>query len=129
MKSNKAHFLLTFEWDSKNETLEIHADNEGLEKLKSKIDSLLSNPTNDDFHLMTAEWGGNELSDKKQSQENAIINHVKIFKWNDKQRFSGRQRQLKRILLTLLGREQCLLFFPEFMNKDQESSIEHKKYD
>ncbi|MBS0622494.1 MAG: immunity protein 32 [Verrucomicrobia bacterium] len=34
----------------------------------------------DHFHLMTAEWGGSELSDEKQSTENEIINHVKIFK-------------------------------------------------
>ena len=45
------------------------------------IDSLLSKADCDHIHLMTNEWGGNELSDKKQSPENELINHVKIFKW------------------------------------------------
>lgn len=83
MNKNKSNYLLTFEWDKKNETLEIHANQNGLEKLKSMIDSLLSKSQPDHIHLMTKEWGGNELSSPVQSSENEIINHVKVFKWTD----------------------------------------------
>lgn len=53
MNSNKPHYLLTFEWDAKNELLEIHGNQKGLEKLKSMIDSLLSRTHSDHTHLMT----------------------------------------------------------------------------
>jgi len=81
MNINEPSDLLTFEWDSNNETLEIHCNQKGLEKLKHMIDSLLVKKNSDHVHLMTNEWGGNELSDEKQNTENEIINHVKIFKW------------------------------------------------
>ncbi|MBA3238014.1 MAG: immunity protein 32 [Parachlamydiaceae bacterium] len=83
MNSNKKHCLLTFEFDAKNEMLEIHANQKGLENLKTVIDSLLSKTDCDHVHLMTTEWGGDGLSSEKQNQENEIINHVKIFKWID----------------------------------------------
>ena len=84
MNSNKPDYLLTFEWDSKNETLEIHGDQKGLARLKSAIDLLLTKTDGDHIHLMTSKWGGNELSDEKQCSENEIINHVKFFKWPQK---------------------------------------------
>jgi hypothetical protein len=83
MNLNEKRYLLTFEVDAKNEMLEIHANQKGLEKLKGVIDSLLSRSDCDHVHLMTTEWGGDELSSEKQNQENEIINHVKIFKWVD----------------------------------------------
>lgn len=82
MASNKSNNLLTFEWDSENEVLEIHGNKKGLEKLKDIIDSLLTKTNNDHTHLMTKGWGGDELTDDKQCSENSIINHVKIFKWD-----------------------------------------------
>ena len=81
MNSNKSNYLLTFEWDSDNEILEIHGNGKGLEKLKNAIDSLIDKTDNDHIHLMTKSWGGDELSDDKQCLENALINHVKLFKW------------------------------------------------
>ncbi len=81
MNSNKSDYLLTFELGSKNEILEIHGNQKGLEKLKTLIDFLLAKTSNDHIHLMTESWGGDELSDDKQCSENEIINHVKIFKW------------------------------------------------
>ena len=83
MTSNKSDYVLTFEWDAKNEILEIHGNQKGLEKLKNVIDSLLAKTSNDHIHLMAKSWGGNELSDDKQCSENEIINHVKLFKWID----------------------------------------------
>lgn len=76
------HCLLTFEMDIKNEVLEVHCNERGLEKLKIMIDALAAKKQ-DHVHLMTKEWGGNELSGEKQSQENQLVNHVKIFKWID----------------------------------------------
>ena len=84
MNSNKHDYLLTFEWDYKNEILEIHGNQKGLEKLKTLIDSLLAKTSNDHSHLMTESWGGDELSDDKRCLDNEIINHVKIFKWVEK---------------------------------------------
>lgn len=81
MNLSKSNYLLTFESDIENELIEIHCDQQGLKKLKHVIDSLLSMQTPDYVHLMTQAWGGNELSEKKQGTKNAIVNHVKIFKW------------------------------------------------
>lgn len=81
MNSNKSDYLLIFELDSKNEILEIHGNQKGLEKLKTLIDSLLSKASSDHIHLMSENWGGYELSNDKQCEENEIINHVKLFKW------------------------------------------------
>ncbi|WP_316357967.1 Imm32 family immunity protein [Candidatus Neptunichlamydia sp. REUL1] len=81
MNLNSSNYLLTFESDTKNELIEVHCDQKGLEKLKCIIDSLLLTDAPDHVHLMTKSWGGNELSDEQQSPENTIANHVKIFKW------------------------------------------------
>lgn len=81
LNSNKSRYLLTFELDPDNEILEIHGNQVGLEKLRNVIDSLLAKNKNDHTHLMSENWGGNELSDDKQCSDNEIINHVKIFKW------------------------------------------------
>lgn len=51
MNSNKSDYLLIFELDSKNEILEIHGNQKGLEKLKTLIDSLLSKASSDHIHL------------------------------------------------------------------------------
>jgi len=81
MKSNKSEYLLTFEWDAKNETLEIHGNRIGLENLKKMIDSILTTNNDDHIHLMTKSWGGNELSNEKQCLKNTLIHHVKLFRW------------------------------------------------
>lgn len=81
MSSNKFDYILTFEWDSDNEALEIHGNKKGLEKLKNMIDLLLNKTTDDHAHLMTEDWGGNELSEESQCSDNELINHVKLFIW------------------------------------------------
>ena len=82
MKSNKKYHLLTFELDKKTKELEIHTDKEGLEILKKNIELLLKSEKNDHTHLMSEDWGGNELTKEKQSEQNELINSVKIFKWD-----------------------------------------------
>ena len=82
MNSNKNSHILTFEWDKENQVLEIHGNTEGLNLLKDKIDLLLKKKESDHTHLMSIEWGGDEITKIKQSPTNEMINSVKIFKWN-----------------------------------------------
>jgi hypothetical protein len=72
-------FDLTFEFDEKNDILEIHGDRNGLLFLQKKINFLLDKER-EHTHLLLQSWGG-ELSEKKQGEENKLIPHVKIFKW------------------------------------------------
>jgi hypothetical protein len=79
--------MLTFENDPKNETLEVHTDLKGLKYLHSQIESLIKHAEekgNEHLHLMTEDWGGKELTNEKQCDENALFNHVKIFCWHNK---------------------------------------------
>jgi len=78
---NDQSFLLSFEFDSKSETLEIHVNTQGLEKLIFALTHLLQASGNDHVHLMTSNWGGGELSSEEQYELNILINHVKVFKW------------------------------------------------
>jgi hypothetical protein len=73
-------YILTFEMTSDGDELEIHATKEGLEELKSQIESILEED-HEHTHLRTPNWGGHELSEAVQKEGNKIINHVKIFKW------------------------------------------------
>jgi len=75
--------MLTFEWDKASEKLEIHADNEGLQELVKQLEKLGSVKGNEHLHLMTKDWGGDELSGDKQNEESELIHHVEIFKWVD----------------------------------------------
>lgn len=73
--------LLTFEWNNRDEQLEIHGTEESLTKLRQKLNDLLKSKAPNSTHLMTEEWGGSELTSEKQGASNDLINHVKIFKW------------------------------------------------
>lgn len=72
---------LSFEWDEKGEKLEIHGNREGLENLVRILQSLLAKDENDHVHLMTPQWGGEELSSEQQNPEATLVNHVKILHW------------------------------------------------
>lgn len=74
--------MLTFEWSEKDERLEIHADDAGLELLARSIEALRSKSVPDHVHLMSADWGGNELGTVKQGAQNDLVHHVKLFRWN-----------------------------------------------
>lgn len=52
--SNK---ILTFEWNEKLETLEIHGNCEGLYFLSNILNKLTQISTIEHTHLMTPEWG------------------------------------------------------------------------
>lgn len=75
--------LLTFELDEKNELLEIHGNNEGLLYLKQQIESLILVEELDHVHMMVPSWGGEELSEERQCEQNQIVPHIKIYKWKD----------------------------------------------
>ena len=76
-------YLLTIEKEDE-EVIHIHANKKGLQLLKKEIENLLSKDTSDHTHLFTESWGGNELTEKLPHENRiGIINHLKIFKWND----------------------------------------------
>ncbi|HQU82026.1 MAG TPA: Imm32 family immunity protein [Pyrinomonadaceae bacterium] len=82
MKNDK--FLLTFEHTKHPEEMRIHTDLNGLENLIDELTKLFNSAKtgkSDHTHLMTEEWGGYELS--SDSQGGAIINHVKVYCWNE----------------------------------------------
>ena len=72
--------LLTFEM-SPNGTLEIHGDRMGLIELVKLVQHVLAGSQHE--HLMSASWGGDELSEDKQGDKNRLINSVKIMLWPD----------------------------------------------
>ena len=78
MKTNK---LLTFELDESGECLEIHGNKEGLQELINTLKQALE--ADDHMHLMTPSWGGDNLTEIKQGNDNKLINHVKVFSWDD----------------------------------------------
>lgn len=76
-------YILTIEKEDE-EVIHIHANKEGLLFLKQEIERLLSSDTPDHTHLFTESWGGNELTERlPHNNKTEIINHLKIFKWNN----------------------------------------------
>jgi hypothetical protein len=77
--------LLTIEYDSEDEILEMHLDKEGAKLLLNKIQMLLEKDENSHEHLMTDTWGGNELTSEKQNllPNITLLNHLKIIYWKE----------------------------------------------
>ncbi len=71
--------LLVFELTPEGDQLEIHADEEGLRRLKAQLDALLSGEQH--VHLRTPAWAGSELGEEPQHAGHVTLNHVKIFCW------------------------------------------------
>ena len=71
--------LLTFEIE--DEELSLHMNDEGAEFLMKKLQDMLGKE-NDHEHLLTAEWGGDELSSEKQSDKAGLLNKVTLHIWN-----------------------------------------------
>lgn len=78
---NEPYRTLTFEWNEKQDMLEIHGNSKGLEELAKVLNKLANTPGIDHDHLMTQTWGGEELSEDQMSPDTKLINHVKIYKW------------------------------------------------
>jgi hypothetical protein len=76
--------MLTFEYDENNQRLCIHGDVDGLRSLQTYLDRLIeSTPAGqfDHCHLMTPDWGGNELTSTSQDSMAALVHHVKVYCW------------------------------------------------
>ncbi len=79
--SNK---LLTFEVAEDMDSIEIHANQQGLQDLIDRLLRLknsLPGKSSEHEHLMTPAWGGTELTQEKQGKDNTLINKVTIHAW------------------------------------------------
>lgn len=75
-------YWLSFEWDEREQQLQIHGSRAGLERLARTIEKLLRHNPPEHVHLMTPEWGGDELTSEKQNNHADLINHVKLYYWD-----------------------------------------------
>jgi hypothetical protein len=75
---------LTIELNVEGEALELHLNKDGAEYLRDKLNVLINNDLQDHCHLMTEDWGGNELTSKKQSNSSTtkLLHSLKIIYWN-----------------------------------------------
>ena len=76
--------MLTFEYCG-DRGVEIHANEAGLRYLIAELQKLLEHTKPNSFnhmHLMSPEWGGNELSAEVQG-EGDPIHHVKVYCWKN----------------------------------------------
>jgi len=77
--------LLTLEFNPNEDVIEIHLNKVGAEYLINNLNRLIKNGENEHIHLLTPEWGGNELTTEKQNlnEETQLIHHLKIMYWNE----------------------------------------------
>ena len=75
--------LLTFEIDSTANTVEVHFNAEGAADLIKILERLRASPTNAHDHLKTPAWGGGELTETKQGRSAVLVDHVKLFFWQE----------------------------------------------
>ncbi|MCD8042185.1 MAG: immunity protein 32 [Tannerellaceae bacterium] len=75
--------VITIELDQQGETIELHLNKEGAEYLKNILNRLISNNQNDHLHLMTPDWGGNELTTDQQNLSATVklLHQLKIVYW------------------------------------------------
>ena len=69
---------LTFELVGGDE-LEIHGDIEGLRSLVGVLQRLIRDGGHE--HLMTAAWGGADLTEEPQNQNSLLLNKVTVRRW------------------------------------------------
>jgi len=89
MNENKS-YLLSASTEKDGETVYIHADLAGLEKLEKTISFLkkkLLEGECDHDHLMSISWGSDELTETMLPQERSDncsqVHHIKIYSWTD----------------------------------------------
>ena len=74
------HFL-TFEVSKDQDEVIVHADERGLRflaQVASRLADTIANGECDHTHLMTEEWGGDELSAERQGTDSTLVHHVKV---------------------------------------------------
>ncbi|TRD14440.1 Imm32 family immunity protein [Palleronia caenipelagi] len=77
--TDKPAELLTFELCENGDEVEIHLNDEGLSNLINYLVRLKK--SRDHEHLMTEEWGGNELTSIKQGSGNTLLQKVTLRHW------------------------------------------------
>lgn len=80
MKNQK---LLTFEIVESKDEIEIHLNKEGINELLKQLNTLSTFDSNDHLHLFSESWGGSELTEQKQAEDNKIVYKVTIYYWKD----------------------------------------------
>ena len=78
--------IFTLELDQQDETIEMHLNKAGAEYLRNLLDKLISNNQKEHLHLMTPDWGGDELSNDQQnlSPDINLLHQLKIMYWNER---------------------------------------------
>ena len=68
-----------------NELVEIYLNDEGINILIDKLNSLKKSRNNEHEHLMTPDIGGNEITSIKQNLDSKmeLIHHLKLVYWKD----------------------------------------------
>ena len=72
-------YLLTFELSKTGDELEVHFDRKGLIALRKVLDRIEKGEGHE--HLLTAAWGGHELSEEKQESNSTLLNKVTFRLW------------------------------------------------
>jgi hypothetical protein len=77
--------LFTIEIDRQGELIEMHLNKEGAVYLRDVLNRLIEINANDHLHLMTPDWGGNELSSDQQNLDSVIkiMHQLKIIYWKE----------------------------------------------
>jgi hypothetical protein len=81
--------MLYVETDKDGDQVFLHADQEGIQKLRELLDVLDSQPEAPEHdHLLTPVWGGYGLDEKLEvgsrdgnSDENRTVHHLKMYYW------------------------------------------------
>jgi hypothetical protein len=81
--------MLYLETDKDGNEVFLHADREGIQKLRNVLDFLLHQPDQPEHdHLFTPAWAGSELDETltgegklQDSGENRVVHHLKMHYW------------------------------------------------
>ncbi len=75
--------IFTIEIDEQGELVEMHLNKEGAEYLRDILNRVIEVNSDDHLHLMTPDWGGNELTEEKQNKSDTVklIHHLKLMYW------------------------------------------------
>ena len=72
--------MLTFELNP-SQTIEVHVNEEGLQDLIEVLRRLNASPSSEHVHLMTASWGGSELTENTQGVDTQLVHRVTFHLW------------------------------------------------
>lgn len=77
--------VLTLELDQQGELIELHLNKAGAEYLKNVLVKLIENNQDEHLHLMTPDWGGDELSTEQQNlgEDMKLMHQLKIMYWKE----------------------------------------------